>query len=264
MATPRLIGWQKIIDGYPWFEGEGRYPIPAYSEFMPAPRVGRSLYGDIDEALFAANDPHGWRVPEIEEEYELRPGLEHIARQVMGHLLKFGRGHCLAPHRARSTFTRRQSLLVARIGCAAGHLDRERYVLLLPVALSKTQDYLGRVRWTLFGNSEQGPERAFWQSFYTAPKKKFLCASRTHLSAACCRVFMVKQRAPSLISLNSASVSCHQKRTSAFLLACLYAPEMDAALPHRRRDCAGQRLVSADFPAFQRAACSCAGEIPLW
>ena len=40
------------------------------------------------------------------------------------------------------------------------------------MALGKTQDYLGRVRWTLFGNSEQGPERAFWQSFYTAPKKE--------------------------------------------------------------------------------------------
>jgi hypothetical protein len=42
----------------------------------------------------------------------------------------------------------------------------------MPVALAKTQDYLGRVRWTLFGNSEQGPERAFWQSFYTAPDRE--------------------------------------------------------------------------------------------
>ena len=53
-----------------------------------------------------------------------------------------------------------------------GSFERERYVTLMPVALGKSQDYLGRVRWTLFGNSEQGPERAFWQSFYTAPKKE--------------------------------------------------------------------------------------------
>ena len=33
--------WQ----AFPWFEGEGNYPIPAYSEFMPPPRVGRKPYG---------------------------------------------------------------------------------------------------------------------------------------------------------------------------------------------------------------------------
>src|SRR5262249_5927977 len=45
----------------------------------------------------------------------------------------------------------------------------ERCVLLLPLALSRTQDDKGRVRWTLFGNSEQGPGKAFWKSFFTAP-----------------------------------------------------------------------------------------------
>ncbi len=173
MTKSRLIGWQKIIDGYPWFAGEGRYPIPAYSEFMPAPRLGRSLYGDIDEAVFATDDPYGWRVPEIEEEYELRPGLEHIAQQVMGHLLKFGHGHPALPIVGRNRrLLEGNPYWSPELEARLGRLDRERYVMLLPVALSKTQDYLGRVRWTLFGNSEQGPERAFWQSFYTAPKKE--------------------------------------------------------------------------------------------
>jgi hypothetical protein len=45
----------------------------------------------------------------------------------------------------------------------------DRCVLLLPLALSRTQDDKGRVRWTLFGNSEQGPGKAFWRSFFTAP-----------------------------------------------------------------------------------------------
>ena len=42
-------------------------------------------------------------------------------------------------------------------------------MLLLSLALSRTQDDKGRVRWTLFGVSEQGPARAFWQSFFSAP-----------------------------------------------------------------------------------------------
>ena len=39
----------------------------------------------------------------------------------------------------------------------------------MPLALSRTQDDKGRVRWTFFGGSEQGPDRAFWKSFYSAP-----------------------------------------------------------------------------------------------
>ena len=30
----------------------------------------------------------------------------------------------------------------------------------------------GRVRWTFFGGSEQGPDRAFWKSFYRAPGRE--------------------------------------------------------------------------------------------
>ena len=44
-------------------------------------------------------------------------------------------------------------------------LPHERCVTLLPFALSRTQDDKGRVRWTLFGNSEQGPGKAFWKGF---------------------------------------------------------------------------------------------------
>ncbi len=54
----------------------------------------------------------------------------------------------------------------------SGAPPQERYVLLLPLALSKTQDDKGRVRWTLFGGSEQGPAKAFWKSFYSAPRRE--------------------------------------------------------------------------------------------
>jgi hypothetical protein len=173
MSKARLVGWQKLVEGYPWFVGEGRYPLPAYSEFMPSPRVGCSLYGDIDKALFAEDDPYGWRVPEIEEEYELRPGLAQIAKQVLGYLVRFGRGE-----QDYRVVGRNRRLIEGNpywspeLDVRLGSFTRERYVTLMPVALGKTQDYLGRVRWTLFGNSEQGPERAFWQSFYTAPAQE--------------------------------------------------------------------------------------------
>ena len=55
---------------------------------------------------------------------------------------------------------------VARDGGSA----QERCTLLLPLALSRTQDDKGRVRWTLFGGSEEGPGRAFWRGFFAAPR----------------------------------------------------------------------------------------------
>ncbi len=82
-------GWRRLVDGYPWFDGAGRHPIPAYSEFMPAPRVGVNLFGEVDAALFDADDPYGWRVSEVEEAHEIGPGFRSIANQVMSHLLTF-------------------------------------------------------------------------------------------------------------------------------------------------------------------------------
>ena len=51
-------------------------------------------------------------------------------------------------------------------------LARRRHVLLMPLALAKTQNDRGRRHWTMFGSSEQGPERAFWRSFYSAPGRE--------------------------------------------------------------------------------------------
>src|SRR5262249_2811337 len=54
----------------------------------------------------------------------------------------------------------------------AGKLAHERYLVLMSLALSCTQDDKGRVNWTLFGGSEQGPAQAFWKSFFHAPKRE--------------------------------------------------------------------------------------------
>ena len=59
--------------------------------------------------------------------------------------------------------------MAAGAGRPCGTLEHERYVVLAPLALGRTQDDKGRVRWTLFGGSEQGPARAFWRGFWTAP-----------------------------------------------------------------------------------------------
>ena len=169
MSKDDAFGWKRLIDGYPWFKGAGNYPIPAYSEFMPPPRLGRGPYSSMD-SLFSDDDPYGWHVSEIEEEHELKPGLENIAGQILGQLIELGGGmsaHHIAGHQRRNL--KDNPYWPAEIAARAGHLDHERYVLLLPVSLSKTQDDMGRVRWTFFGGSEQGPERAFWKSFYSAP-----------------------------------------------------------------------------------------------
>ncbi len=66
MSTSELRGWKQLIAGHPWFEGEEHFPLPAYSEFMPPPRLGHLPYGATDE-LFAADDPYGWSITEIEQ-----------------------------------------------------------------------------------------------------------------------------------------------------------------------------------------------------
>ncbi|MDE3088516.1 MAG: M28 family peptidase [Chloroflexota bacterium] len=174
MPQAQPLGWKALVKGYPWFAGDGKYPIPAYSEFMPPPRLGRRPYGATDTWLFSDDAPFDWCVPEIEEEYELRPGLENIAQHVVQQLLELGENkpaNHIAGHRRRNL--ENNPYWSPAIAARAGTLEHERYVVLLPLALSKTQDDMGRVRWTFFGGSEQGPERAFWKSFYAAPGQEW-------------------------------------------------------------------------------------------
>jgi hypothetical protein len=167
MAT---FGWKPLLAGFPWFRGEGRYPLPAYSEFMAPPRLGRKPYpfAESDPFLFTADDPAGWHVTEYEEAWELRPGLEHLAQRVVGalvHLAEGKPGHGISHSKLSDNL-----FWSPELAERAGGLAHERFVVLMPLALSRTQDDKGRVRWTLFGGSEQGPARAFWKSFATGPK----------------------------------------------------------------------------------------------
>ena len=153
-------GWRALTDSASWYRRAGRYPIPAYSEFMPPPRLGRKPCGEIDETLFARDDPFGWRVSAHEEEHELRPGLQHIAGELLHVVERLGRGdpaHGIAHNELRNNPFWPDELQ------QPGAPPHERFVLILPLALSRTQDDKGRIRWTLFGGSEEGPARPFWR-----------------------------------------------------------------------------------------------------
>jgi hypothetical protein len=161
-------GWKQLLEGAPWFRGPGKYPISAYSEFVPPPREVRKAYQEevngIDEADF-----HGWPISEWEEADQLRPGLLHVGQVVVRALADLAHGK---PVRGFSRNKLAGNAAWPPLLFEKGLLAHERYLTLLPLALSKTQDDKGRVRWTLFGSSEQGPARPFWRSFFTTPRRQ--------------------------------------------------------------------------------------------
>lgn len=163
-------GWKRLFLQTERFTGEGKYPIAAYSEFMPPPRLGLSPYMRRNTGFFDEEDPWGWPVTEYEEAFQLVPGLQSVAQQILGALVRVARGE---PAHGIS----RNNLIgnlywPEELAQHAGSLAHERFVAILPLALSRTQDDKGRVRWTLFGGSEQGPARSFWKGFFTAPRRE--------------------------------------------------------------------------------------------
>ncbi len=160
-------GWQSLIPQKNYLKGDSDFHINAYSEFMPPPRVGWRPYGPvpINNNLFSQDDPFGWKIHEFDEALELLPGLHQIAKDLLRRLKKLQDGNPetgLPRHISRDNPFWPPEIEQA-------NLENDPCVLLLPLSLSRTQDDKGRVRWTLFGNSEQGPGKAFWKSFYSAP-----------------------------------------------------------------------------------------------
>jgi len=163
-------GWKQLLAGARNFQGNGHFPIAAYSEFMPPPWLGRKPYGPVDDSLFSEDDLFGWNITEYEEALEMKPGLEKLAHQLAGALIHLGTGtHAHGIARAKLL---NNPFWPETLAQKAGSLPHERFVTILPLAFSRTQDDKGRLRWTLFGASEQGPARAFWKSFYHAPGRE--------------------------------------------------------------------------------------------
>lgn len=170
MQTNTGSGWEKFLEEYPWFNCNGCYPLIAYSEFMPSPKVGYKPYGKPDNSVLSKDDPYGWKISELEEEYELKPGIEHTGQQIMKSIIKLGKGipeHFISGHGGENL--KDNPYWPPELSSQAGKLNHERYVALLPMMLSRTQDDKGRVIWTLFGNSIHDPGKAFWKSFFSAP-----------------------------------------------------------------------------------------------
>ena len=174
MANPvrntEPIGWESLLSGYPWFEHEGGFPIPAYSEFMPGPFIGIGPSAEVDPGVLDKADPFGWAISEFEEETTLRPGMRHIGTEILHKLVKLGKGepeYHIAGHDRQNLIN--NPYWPEALAQRAGRLNHERYVTLLPLMLSRTQDDKGRVGWTFFGNSIENPEITFWKGFYSAP-----------------------------------------------------------------------------------------------
>jgi len=161
-------GWSKLIPNEGGFQGSGAFRIDAYSEYMPPPRVGWKPYGPVpvNSQLFSPDDPFGWKVHEFDETLELQPGLYQIAKQLMTRLKRLLDGN---PEAGLPRHVSDNNPFWPPELASGANVPHDRCVLLLPLALSRSQDDKGRVRWTLFGNSEQGPGKAFWKSFFTAP-----------------------------------------------------------------------------------------------
>src|SRR5262249_55581415 len=119
-------GWKRLIDGWPWFQGEGTYPIAAYSEFMPPPRLLRKPYGTFDPLLSQDNHRWGWPISESQEDLLLSPGLEKIAHQVIEALVHLGEGR--PAHGISKAKLANNPYWPRQLAQRAGKLAHERYL----------------------------------------------------------------------------------------------------------------------------------------
>lgn len=163
-------GWDRLLMDIPKYGKRRQFRIPAYSEMMPSPWIGWKPYEKGHPAPRNAEDPFAWTVNERERAFELGPGLQLIAAQVLQALLRLDRGQpAQGISRAKLQGNPYWPKELAEV---PGAIPHERYVTFLPLALSEAQDDKGRVRWMFYGGSEQGPDKAFWKSFYCGPGRE--------------------------------------------------------------------------------------------
>ncbi len=163
-------GWQRLLTDLPRDRRDFNFSIPAYSEFMPSPRIGWRPYDADHPAPRDPGNPYAWLVSEREQTSELRPGMEIVAQQVLSALQRLDRNQ--STEGVSKTMVQGNQYWPEELAALPGARRHERFVTFLPLALSRTQDDKGRVRWTFFGGSDQGPDRAFWKSFYEAPGRE--------------------------------------------------------------------------------------------
>jgi hypothetical protein len=169
-------GWSTLeLEARTAFLGAGRFPIRAYSEFMPPPYIGIKPYAPDRTSMAAtaiASDEASLDISEYELSQEISPGLHRIAAHVMAELSRLLRGdvHVLS----RSLLSQNPAWSRALSEAARQHAFRDDPLsIVLPLALSRTQDDKGNVRWTLFGTSHDGAGPPFWRSFGDQDGERF-------------------------------------------------------------------------------------------
>jgi hypothetical protein len=160
-----MTPWQLIeAEAADAYRGDGRFPIRAYSEFMPPPYVGIKPYAPTRAANAATNTASGddaIDVDEYEQAQQLDPGIDHLASRLVDVLGKLVRGQ---PHGLSRTLLADNPAWPAELADAAraGKLGHDPIVAICAIALSRSQDDKGNDRWTLFGASHDGAAAAFW------------------------------------------------------------------------------------------------------
>lgn len=165
-----MSAWKTLEANATWCHGKDGFPLPAYSEYLPPPWLGTKPYGVPEASLSPRSGDYGWEINEFEVAQELHPGQDFLARTLLKEIVHLGKGnptYYLTQERLKNN-----PYWPASLASRAGQLPHERFIVLLMLALSRTQDDKGRVRWTLFGSSEQGPAKGFWRGFFTAPGKE--------------------------------------------------------------------------------------------
>lgn len=154
-------GWAQIgREAASAFLGAGRFPLRAYSEYMPPPWVAVKP-AEHGRLIAPADGDATYQITEYEEAQELAPGLAKIAKHILGELDKLARG---SSHELSHTMLDGNPAWPAELAAKAKAL-KHPLVIALPLALSRSQDDKGRGRWTLFGASHEGPGAGFWASF---------------------------------------------------------------------------------------------------
>ena len=220
----------KTVGGLSVVRGRGQLPdSPPIANSCRRPASAGSPTAASITASISEDDPFGWHVTEYEEALELQPGLEMIAKELM-HVVQ----HSAAAIRPTASPEKKlegnpywpDDLQTS------GAPQHERYVLLLPLALSKTQDDKGRVRWTLFGGSEQGPAKAFWKSFlYRAAAGSAARVVRRIHPPPAGRRLRRKAGSPGRSSQSGLSRLHQSRRRAPALMERRAAAQMDRALP---------------------------------
>jgi hypothetical protein len=165
---PVVGAWDEIErEARDAFVGDGRFPLPAYSEYMPSPYVVLKPYAARradGAATVGASDGDAMDVTEQEQAHEIAPGLGKIAGHLLAELERLINGK---PHDFSRTLLGDNAAWPRALAdsAAARHAAGEAVTVALSLALSRTQDDKGNVRWTLFGVSHDGPGAAFWRSF---------------------------------------------------------------------------------------------------